>query len=198
MQRLQAEGLWLQLHNTVAMSRKTKQKKETLVDTKIFCVVNLYATKIETQHFCFWCFFCSRVRRSQMLDVLVLVLVRFHVLHGCEACLNALPKSLKSLWRWFTVERWTFASWATALVDIPACQLLHAPSKIMLWENCRFWSLPLVYLLFTPFFCVNRKSFWVQFMKIGSKIKSVAFLFLFSVAGQTLYIWSNYFYKITP
>lgn len=54
-----------------------------------------------------------------MPNVVVLRLVRLHVLHDCEARLNVLPNSLKSLWRWFMVEKWTFNSWATALVDIP-------------------------------------------------------------------------------
>ncbi len=34
--------------------------------------------------------------------------------------LDVLPNSLKRLWRWIMVEKWTFNSRATALVDIPA------------------------------------------------------------------------------
>ena len=40
--------------------------------------------------------------------------------------LDVPPNCLKHLWRWHIVEKWTFNSRATALVDIP-CQL-HAPS----------------------------------------------------------------------
>ncbi len=37
--------------------------------------------------------------------------------------LNVLPNSLKRLWKWFMVEKWTFNSRATALVDIPAVSM---------------------------------------------------------------------------
>ncbi len=69
-------------------------------------------------------------------------LVWLHVVCGCEywmyshPCwmLDVLPNSLKRLWRWLMVEKWTFNSRTTALVDIlqSACQL-HAPSKL-LWH----------------------------------------------------------------
>ncbi len=47
--------------------------------------------------------------------------------------LDVLPNSLKRLWRWIMVEKWTFNSRATALVDIPvsrpiACSLKLATS----------------------------------------------------------------------
>ncbi len=69
-------------------------------------------------------------------------LVWLHVVCGCEywmyshPCwmLDVLPNSLKRLWRRLMVEKWTFNSRTTALVDIlqSACQL-HAPSKL-LWH----------------------------------------------------------------
>ncbi len=34
--------------------------------------------------------------------------------------LDVRPNSLKRLWRWLMVEKWTFNSWPTALVEIPA------------------------------------------------------------------------------
>ncbi len=37
--------------------------------------------------------------------------------------LDVLPNSLKRLWRWLMVEKWTFNSQATALVDIPAVSM---------------------------------------------------------------------------
>ncbi len=42
--------------------------------------------------------------------------------------LELLPNSLKRLWRRFMVEKWTFDSWATALVDIPAVSMPIARS----------------------------------------------------------------------
>ncbi len=45
--------------------------------------------------------------------------------------LDVLPNSLKRLWRRLMVEKWTFNSRATALVDIPAVSIqLHAPSEL--------------------------------------------------------------------
>ncbi len=42
--------------------------------------------------------------------------------------LDVLPNSLKRLWRWLMVEKWTFNSQATALVDIPAVSMPIARS----------------------------------------------------------------------
>ncbi len=42
--------------------------------------------------------------------------------------LDVLPNSLKRLWRRLMVEKWTFNSWATALVDIPAVSMPVARS----------------------------------------------------------------------
>ncbi len=42
--------------------------------------------------------------------------------------LDVLPNSLKCLWRRLMVEKWTFNSWATALVDIPAVSMPIARS----------------------------------------------------------------------
>ncbi len=42
--------------------------------------------------------------------------------------LDVLPNSLKRLWKWFMVEKWTFNSQATALVDIPAVSMPIARS----------------------------------------------------------------------
>ncbi len=42
--------------------------------------------------------------------------------------LDVLPNSLKRLWRWLMVEKWTFNSRATALVDIPAVSMPIARS----------------------------------------------------------------------
>ncbi len=37
--------------------------------------------------------------------------------------LDVLPNSLKYLWRWLMVDKWSFSSWATGLVDIPAVSM---------------------------------------------------------------------------
>ncbi len=37
--------------------------------------------------------------------------------------LDVMPNSLKRLWRRLMVEKWTFNSWATSLVDIPAVSM---------------------------------------------------------------------------
>ncbi len=52
------------------------------------------------------------------------------VTRGLRLCgrLDVLPNSLKRLWRWLMVEKWTFNSWATALVDIPAVSMAIARS----------------------------------------------------------------------
>ncbi len=42
--------------------------------------------------------------------------------------LDVLPNSLKRLWRWLMVEKWTFNSWATALVYITAVSMPIARS----------------------------------------------------------------------
>ncbi len=42
--------------------------------------------------------------------------------------LDVLPNSLKRLWRWLMVEKWTFNSRATVLVDIPAVSMPIARS----------------------------------------------------------------------
>ncbi len=47
-------------------------------------------------------------------------LVWLHVVCGCEAGWMYCQNSLKCLWRRLMVEKWTFDSWATALVDLPA------------------------------------------------------------------------------
>ncbi len=44
--------------------------------------------------------------------------------------LDVLPNSLKCLWRRLMVEKWTFNSWATALVDMQSAWRLDAPSKL--------------------------------------------------------------------
>ncbi len=52
------------------------------------------------------------------------------VTHGLRLWgrLDVLPNSLKCLWRQLMVEKWTFNSWATALVDIPAVSMPIARS----------------------------------------------------------------------
>ncbi len=56
--------------------------------------------------------------------------------------LDVLPNSLKRLWRWLIVEKWTFNSWATVLVDIPVVSMPIARSLkicnicgIVLWDK---------------------------------------------------------------
>ncbi len=52
------------------------------------------------------------------------------VTHGLRlwGWLDVLPNSLKRLWRRLMVEQWTFNSWETALVDIPAVSMPIARS----------------------------------------------------------------------
>ncbi len=57
----------------------------------------------------------------------VKMLVWLHVVCGCGQ-LDVLPNSLKRLWRRLMVEKWTFNSPATALVDIPAVSMPIARS----------------------------------------------------------------------
>ncbi len=49
--------------------------------------------------------------------------------------LNVEPNSLKHLWRWLMVEKWTFNSRATALVDIPAVSMPIACS-LKIYDIC--------------------------------------------------------------
>ncbi len=50
--------------------------------------------------------------------------------------LNVLPNYLKWFWKRLTVEKWTFNSWATALVDIPAVSMPIARSHITCVCSC--------------------------------------------------------------
>ncbi len=61
--------------------------------------------------------------------------------------LDVQPNSLKCLWRWLMVEKWTFNTRATALVDIPAVSMPFACSLDLrhlwhcaVWLNCTFYS----------------------------------------------------------
>ncbi len=55
--------------------------------------------------------------------------------------LDVLPNSLKRLWKWFMVEKWTFNSQATALVDIPAVSMPIAtlPQNLQHLWHCAVW-----------------------------------------------------------
>ncbi len=55
-------------------------------------------------------------------------LMWLHMVCGCEAGWMYLPKSLTRLWRRLMVDKWTFNSRATALVDIPAVSMPTARS----------------------------------------------------------------------
>lgn len=97
-------------------------------------------------------------------------------------------------------EKWTFNSWATALVGIFVCQLhtlkICDVRCIVLCDKTaqfRVYSgLPksqLFETFFRPFVCIEK----VSKFKFGSKNKSVAFLFLFSVDGETQYRTVSYY-----
>ncbi len=55
--------------------------------------------------------------------------------------LDVLPNSLKCLWRRLMVEKGTFNSWATALVDIPVVSMpiARSPQNLRHLRHCTVW-----------------------------------------------------------
>ncbi len=71
--------------------------------------------------------------------------------------LDVLPNSLKCLWRWLMVEKWTFNSRSTVLVDIPAVRMPIACSL----KTCNICGIVLcdkTAHFRVAFYCVQPKS----------------------------------------
>ena len=95
--------------------------------------------------------------------------------------LDVLPNCLKHLWRRLMVEKWTFNSWATALVDIPAVSMPIACTLktcgIVLCDKTEHFRVVFYYIYWSFVYIENVLDLWVQLMKNGSKNKSVELYF---------------------
>ncbi len=109
--------------------------------------------------------------------------------------LDVLSNSLKRLWRRLMVEKWTFNSRTTALVDTPAVSMPIARSLktcdicgIVLWNKTAHFRV--------AFYCGQPKAHLCQLMKNEGKNKSVEFIILVSVYKldvKTMLTAKNYF-----
>lgn len=130
-----------------------------------------------------------------MLDVVVLRLVRLHVFHGCGARLNVLPNSLKSLLetvyggemdiQFMGNSSGGYFCMPTAhslkICDVRCIVLCDKTAQFRVYSGLP--KSQLFETFFRSFVCIEK----VSKFKFGSKNKSVAFLFLFSVDGETQY-----------
>lgn len=112
--------------------------------------------------------------------------------------LDILPNSLKHLWKWLIVEKWTLNWKATALVDIPVVSMpsIHCQHILEAYmcnnHTVSIYNMPhlsphtdgwselnrFVNKIWEKYaFCLHKKSRWVQLMKNGSKNKCCIYIF---------------------
>ncbi len=86
--------------------------------------------------------------------------------------LDVLPNYMKCLWRWLIVEKWTFNSRATALVDIPAVSMPIAHSL----KTCDICGIVLCdktahfRVAFYPLKCLWNEASCVPHLKLTSQL----------------------------